>query len=307
MRHCVVFIVLGLLSVSHYLACGQSIEPVSSTNPQVILKTATAPAGGTITLLTAKTADACATSTVAVPPKKGTSSVVRPVGETTLSTASHLKAGSYLCAVIKSSAANANPIRVSAVKVSQGSSKAPNSAASAAGDPDAASESQEKGNPYTDESFDYVFLGGIEQADLSAQSSVTEGFYDLSMRERFNDGVTGIWFRSRYLGTPSSSSKQNIVAAATNPSGTLTASNLPQSVAAVDYSAGVPLYDFKLGSTPGKLTLTPLIGVGATTPLSATTIRFIRLLERFASSGRDTSIASSGLGMACRWRRDRCR
>ena len=35
--------------------------------------------------------------------------------------------------------------------------------------------------------------------------------------------------------------------------------------------------------------------------------RFMRLLERFASSGRDTSIASSGLGIACRWRRDRCR
>ena len=35
--------------------------------------------------------------------------------------------------------------------------------------------------------------------------------------------------------------------------------------------------------------------------------RFIRLLERFTSSGRDTSIASSGLGIACRWRRDRCR
>ena len=35
--------------------------------------------------------------------------------------------------------------------------------------------------------------------------------------------------------------------------------------------------------------------------------RFMRLLERFISSGRDTSMASSGLGIACRWRRDRCR
>src|SRR5450631_244309 len=35
--------------------------------------------------------------------------------------------------------------------------------------------------------------------------------------------------------------------------------------------------------------------------------RFMRLLERFASSGRDTSMASSGLGIACRCRRDRCR
>ena len=35
--------------------------------------------------------------------------------------------------------------------------------------------------------------------------------------------------------------------------------------------------------------------------------RFINLLERFTSSGLDTSIASSGLGIACRWRRDKCR
>ena len=35
--------------------------------------------------------------------------------------------------------------------------------------------------------------------------------------------------------------------------------------------------------------------------------RLIFLLERFTSSGLDTSIASSGLGIACRWRRDKCR
>src|SRR5664280_3078881 len=35
--------------------------------------------------------------------------------------------------------------------------------------------------------------------------------------------------------------------------------------------------------------------------------RFISLLERFTSSGLETSMASSGLATACRWRRDRCR
>ena len=35
--------------------------------------------------------------------------------------------------------------------------------------------------------------------------------------------------------------------------------------------------------------------------------RFINLLERFTSSGLETSMASSGLATACRWRRDRCR
>jgi hypothetical protein len=35
--------------------------------------------------------------------------------------------------------------------------------------------------------------------------------------------------------------------------------------------------------------------------------RFISLLERFTSSGLETSMASSGLGTACRCRRDKCR
>jgi hypothetical protein len=35
--------------------------------------------------------------------------------------------------------------------------------------------------------------------------------------------------------------------------------------------------------------------------------RLLFLLERFTPSGLDTSMASSGLGIACRWRRDRCR
>ena len=35
--------------------------------------------------------------------------------------------------------------------------------------------------------------------------------------------------------------------------------------------------------------------------------RLIFLLERYTSSGLETSMASSGLATACRWRRDRCR
>ncbi len=35
--------------------------------------------------------------------------------------------------------------------------------------------------------------------------------------------------------------------------------------------------------------------------------RLIFLLERFTSSGLDTSMASNGLGTACRWRWDKCR
>ncbi len=35
--------------------------------------------------------------------------------------------------------------------------------------------------------------------------------------------------------------------------------------------------------------------------------RFTRLLECLTSSDLDTSIASKGLGTACKWRRDRCK
>jgi len=125
---------------------------------------------------------------------------------------------------------------------------------------------------YKDDGFEYIFLGGIEQADLSAQSSVTEGFYDLFLREPFNDHGTSIWFRSRYLGAPSSSSTQNVVAAATNPTGTLTASNLPQSVTAIDYTVGFQFHDFYFGAIKGKTSVTPILGIGATTPLSASTV-----------------------------------
>jgi hypothetical protein len=133
------------------------------------------------------------------------------------------------------------------------------------------------GDHYIDCVLEYSLLGGIEQSDLSAQSSITQGFYDLFMNEPFSKGGS-IWFRSRYLGTPSSSSSQNIVAAATNPTGTLTAANLPQSVAAVDYVIGYQFHhgldlarkDAK-GNGANKVTLNPIIGAGATTPLSATT------------------------------------
>jgi hypothetical protein len=122
---------------------------------------------------------------------------------------------------------------------------------------------------YSDCTFNYMLIGGIEQSDLSAQSSVTDGFFDLFLRRPVDNPWGSIWFRSRYLGAPSSSSTQNIVAAATDPTGTLVAKNLPQSVAAVDYVLGL---QFDLGQIANKrLTFSPIAAFGATTPLSATT------------------------------------
>jgi hypothetical protein len=172
----------------------------------------------------------------------------------------------------------------------------------------AKASSSEFNECYKDDGFEYVFLGGIEQSDLSAQSSVSEGFYDLFLREPFNDHGTSIWFRSRYLGTPSSSSTQNVIAAATNPTGTLTASNLPQSVTAIDYTVGLQFYDFPFNGKDGKTTITPIIGFGATTPLSASTVvsgfavpaygtnECAQLLQRFTTQkGYSPALPGSGV------------
>ncbi|MFZ1084684.1 MAG: hypothetical protein WAN35_06955 [Terracidiphilus sp.] len=128
---------------------------------------------------------------------------------------------------------------------------------------------------YSDCIFYYYLIGGVEQADLSAQSSVTEGFYDLFLRRPVDSLNGNIWFRSRYLGTSSSSSTQNVVAAASNPSGAITTGTLPQSVTAVDYMLGMQLdkLTFGLGKEDGTRSMTAswIVGVGAATPLSSST------------------------------------
>jgi hypothetical protein len=120
---------------------------------------------------------------------------------------------------------------------------------------------------YSDCTFEYLLIGGIEQSDLSAQNSVTDGFYDLFLRRPVDNAFGSFWFRSRYLGTPSSTSKQNVVAAASDPTGTLTSADLPQSVTAVDYTLG---YQFdKWVNGKRRTTFSPIVGFGATSPLGA--------------------------------------
>jgi hypothetical protein len=127
---------------------------------------------------------------------------------------------------------------------------------------------------FNDCDFKYSVIGGIEQADLSAQSSVTEGFYYLYIRSPYNMRWGNLWFTSRYLGAPSSSSTQNVVAASASPATTITASTLPQSVASIDYNVGVERDFFQptlnnRGS--GQWTIGSIFSFGATSPLAANT------------------------------------
>jgi hypothetical protein len=128
---------------------------------------------------------------------------------------------------------------------------------------------------FNDCDFELSLIGGIEQSDLSAQNSTTTGFFFLFTRAPFNMRWGTIWFRSRFLGAPSASATNNIVAAASNPSGTLSASNLPQSVNSVDYVFGVDHQFWRpsFGSPHGgSFTFGPVFGFGATTPLDASTV-----------------------------------
>jgi hypothetical protein len=216
---------------------------------RITLMTAPASAGDTIKIMTAKTAGQCA---------KGTDVTIHPdslkvvgAGPSTsvLVEQSAIGAGNYICAEIDHAG---SPVA---------------STPEVTFNPGCATP-----GPYSDCTFDYMLIGGIEQSDLSAQNTVTQGFYDLFLRRPKDSQWASIWFRSRYLGAPSSSSTQNVVAAASNPTGTLTASNLPQSVNAVDYTLGLQFDGFQRSSTGiRRFTYSPVVGFGATTPLSATT------------------------------------
>jgi hypothetical protein len=81
-----------------------------------------------------------------------------------------------------------------------------------------------------------------------------------------------IGLQARFLGAPTTSNTQNVVAAATNPAGTITSSSLSTVGAAIDYFASYE-HEFFQPSTKnpnsGQFTLGPIFGFGATTPLSA--------------------------------------
>jgi hypothetical protein len=129
--------------------------------------------------------------------------------------------------------------------------------------------------PFNDCDFDFSLVGGIEQSDLSAESSTTTGFIFLFVRAPLNMRWGDVWLRSSFLGAPSATATNNIVAAATNPSGAITASSLPQSVNSVDYAIGAE-HNFwlpdQIAPDGGQFTLGSIAFFGATTPLSSNTL-----------------------------------
>jgi hypothetical protein len=126
--------------------------------------------------------------------------------------------------------------------------------------------------PFNDCDWEYSVVGGVEQADLSAQNSQTEGFVDLIVRAPVNARFGNAWLRARFIGQPTNSSTQNVVSAATDPTGTVTSSSLATVGYAIDYIFGFE-HDLFLPNrnnpTRGQFTLGLIAGMGATTPLSS--------------------------------------
>lgn len=203
--------------------------------------------GDTLTVMTANTAETCATSKTTL---GASDTPINSENTMVTITSGVLKVGSYVCVAVKDASGKSATTQAVAVR----SGCADNSV-------------------YSDCTYEFTLIGGVEQSGLSAQNSMTNGFYDLFIRRPVGSKWAGIWFRSRFLGAPSTSSTNNVVAAATNPTGTLTTSNLPQSIIAVDYVLGLQLANnIPWGTPTGRFTVAPVIGFGATTPLDASTV-----------------------------------
>jgi hypothetical protein len=125
---------------------------------------------------------------------------------------------------------------------------------------------------YNDCDWEYSVVGGVEQADLSAQNSQTEGFVDLIVRAPVNARFGNAWLRARFIGQPTNSSTQNVVSAATDPAGTVISSSLATVGYAIDYVFGFEKDLFQpisANHTRGQFTLGLIAAMGATTPLSS--------------------------------------
>lgn len=86
------------------------------------------------------------------------------------------------------------------------------------------------------------FVGGVEQGGYSSQSSNTNGFLSAFFRSPYfnfpnHTQATSLWGRIRLLSGPLPSTV-NVVAAITNPTGTITSSNLANVGQVVDYVFG---------------------------------------------------------------------
>jgi hypothetical protein len=120
----------------------------------------------------------------------------------------------------------------------------------------------------------FSLIGGLEQSYLSSEQDQTNGFiraYAQVMNPIGNSHATfGPWGDIRDLGAPQTGANQNIVAAVSNPTGGITTSSLSSIGYSVDFLVGVAL-DYPALGKNGRFSWGPIIGAGATTPISSAT------------------------------------
>ncbi len=138
-------------------------------------------------------------------------------------------------------------------------------------------------DPYAYNDCHWVFsaIGGVEQTDLSSQNSQTDGFIDAFIRSPASSGIF-VWTEIRVLGAPSNSNTQNISAAITNASGSVTASTLSTVGTSIDYVLGGEVDLAR--SNNGYLSLGLIAGFGATTPLSSQTATVAYAVPAYGSN-----------------------
>lgn len=124
--------------------------------------------------------------------------------------------------------------------------------------------------PFRDCDWNFSIIGGVEQSGLASQASQTDGFLRVFTRAG-NNNFFDPWAAIRLLGAPSQSSSNGVIAAFTNPTGTITTQSLTSVGYAIDYSLGfetLPWYGHKAPQYTASL-----IGeFGGTTPFVSNTL-----------------------------------
>lgn len=123
-----------------------------------------------------------------------------------------------------------------------------------------------------------TFIAGVEQSGFSSEGSSTNAFLEAYLRSPYFpigwERGLAVWGRIRLLGGPLPSGT-SVIAAVTNPSGTITTSNLSNVGQVVDYVFGPELRLYQRDRSNGNTDRISLIGgVGATSPLSSSQIQY---------------------------------
>lgn len=118
--------------------------------------------------------------------------------------------------------------------------------------------------------LDIKFVGGYEEGFQSSQAATSDAFLAIYGRRLFHDDHFGPYFAVRLQTAPQASGTYNVISVFSNPTGTISSSNLNSVGSAVDLSTGMELQFSKFDQS--RTTLSLIAGTGFITPLQSNTI-----------------------------------